>query len=205
MIENYEWIKKQRTTLEIAENLKCLRKVNANAVGNVDEYFEYVVDRLFMALGNYKKIEAYMKLDSNLKPVSVADGNNKKTLGRDCFVNYNGFDLVVEATMRPLSHTALHWTHLEKNNAIPQFGIIVIPDITKINVNLWNDNKRRIDEKDEFFHLCDADFLFKLLKDQPTAFTKFQGFLTESERIWREEKDYETIQQKVITLVKPEN
>ena len=53
-----------------------------------------------------------------------------------------------------------------------------------------------------FFHLCDANFLFKLLKDQPTAFSKFEEFLFASEKIWREEKDYEEIEKKIITLVR---
>jgi len=205
MIEDCEWIKRQQTKSEIKENYECLQKVKANADDKLDEYFEYVVDRLFMAIGGFKKIEAYIILDTEMKPDRVADGNDLKTFGRDCFVSYDEFDLVVEVTRRPLYDTALHWSHLEKELKVTQSGIIVFLDIVKVDANLWVQNKAQFDVEEIFFHLCDADFLFKLLKDQPAAFTKFQEFLKESEKIWREEKDYETIQKKIITLVKQEN
>ena len=39
----------------ILNEVNCISEVPPSR-WNVDEYFEYVVDRLFMALGNYKKI-----------------------------------------------------------------------------------------------------------------------------------------------------
>jgi hypothetical protein len=53
--------------------------------------------------------------------------------------------------------------------------------------------------------LCDVDFIFKLLKDQSTSFSKFEEFLKESERIWKEESDWNVIREKIITLVRSEN
>ncbi len=206
MIENKEWIEKQQTEDEVDDNSQLLQKVKANAIENLDENFELIADRLFMAIGGFKKIEAYITIDSDMKPISVAPGNHpgSKNEGRDCFVSYDEFDLVIETTRRPLAHTA-HWDHLEENPGKKQQGIIVFLDITKVDDNLWSKNKRKCDRIKPFFHLCDADFLFKLLKDQPTAFSKFKEFLFASEKIWREEKDYEEIEKKIINLVRPEN
>ena len=206
MIENKEWIEKQQTEGEVDDNCQLLQKVKANAIENLDENFELIVDRLFMAIGGFKKIEAYITLDSDMKPIRVAPGNHSgsKNTGIDCFVSYDEFDLVVEITRRPLAHTA-HWDHLEENPKIKQSGIIVFLDITKVDPNLWVQNKASLAVKNKFFHLSDADFLFKLLKDQPTAFSKFKEFLCASEKIWGEEKDYEEIEKKIINLVRPEN
>lgn len=195
-----EWYKRQQTETEIEENSSCLEKVKSRSIESPNAYFEYVVDRLFMALGEFKEFEIFMKLDSNFKPVSVAGAGVE-----DCLVTYDDFKLVVEATRRPLYNTALHWNHLEKNQNGMLAGIIVILDITAVDDNLWQKNKKRFDEKKEFFHLCDADFIFKLLKDQPNAFSKFKEFLFASEKIWTDEKGYETIKKKIITLVRPEN
>ena len=206
MIENKEWIRNQQTTEAIDENFQLLKRVQRDSVENLNENFELVVDRLLMALAGFRKIEAYITLDSDMKPVSVAPGNHSgsKNEGRDCFVSYDKFDLVIETTRRPLAHTA-HWDHLEEKPKKKQQGIIMFLDITKIDPNLWIRNKVTFDEKNKFFHLCDANFLFKLLKDQPTAFSKFKEFLFASEKIWREEKDYEEIAKKIINLVRPEN
>ena len=131
MIENKEWIEKQQTEGEVDDNCQLLQKVKANAIENLDENFELIVDRLFMAIGGFKKIEAYITLDSDMKPIRVAPGNHSgsKNTGIDCFVSYDEFDLVVEITRRPLAHTA-HWDHLEENPKIKQSGIIVFLDIT---------------------------------------------------------------------------
>ena len=206
MIENKEWIRNQQTAEAINENFQLLKRVQRNSVEDLNENFELVVDRLFMAIAGFRKIEAYITLDSDMKPVSVAPGNHSgsKNKGRDCFVSYDEFDLVIETTRRPLAHTA-HWDHLEENPGKKQQGIIVFLDITKVDDNLWSKNKRKRDRIKPFFHLCDADFLFKLLKDQPTAFSKFKKFLFASEKIWTDEKGYETIKKNIIKLVRPEN
>ena len=204
MIDNSEWIKKQCIESEIKENYDCLQKVKASAIEKLDEYFEFVVDRLFMSLGNFRKIEAYMTLDSEMKPKKVADGNNLETFGRDCFVSYDEFDLVIEATRRPLFETALHWSHLEKEPKVKQFGIIIFQDIDNIDSNIWVQNKAQFSVDGRFFHLCEADFIFKLLKNSSTSFSKFKEFLKDSKSIWEKESDYEAIRQKIITLVRPE-
>jgi len=152
-----------------------------------------------MALDNYQNIVYEMKLDEDkgFIPKRFAGGNK-----RDCFVYYNELDLVVEPTRRPIYGSADHFSHLDNNPDKKQLGLVVVLDIAKVDVALWDMFKDYCKNNGKLFMLCDADFLFKLLKDQPTAFTKFQEFLKESEKIWREEKDYETIQQKVITLVR---
>ena len=48
-----EWIKKQKTVKEINENNNLLKKIFARNIHESALYFEYVVDRLFMALGNF--------------------------------------------------------------------------------------------------------------------------------------------------------
>ena len=58
MIENKDWIKKQQMAEEIDENYKLLERVQKNAVEKLDENFELVVNRLFMAMGGFEKIEA---------------------------------------------------------------------------------------------------------------------------------------------------
>ena len=206
MIENKEWIEKQQTEGEINDNCQLLQKVKAKAIENLDENFELIADRLFMAIGGFRKIEAYITLDSDMKPISVAPGNHSgsKNTGMDCLVSYDEFDLVVETTRRPLAQTA-HWDHLEDNSKIKQSGIIVFLDIKNVDPNIWVLNQASLDVKNKFFHLSDADFIFNLLKDQPNAFSNFQEFLKESEKIWTDEKDCETIQKKIIKLVRPEN
>ena len=62
-----------------------------------------------------------------------------------------------------------------------------------------------IEEKNKFFHLCDVDFLFRLLKQQVTSFSKFNEFLKKSEKIWKEEENYDIIEKKIINLVRAEN
>ena len=158
-----------------------------------------------MASGNFEHIDAYMTLDENMEPTKMAPGNSSgsQTGGRDCFVSYNEFDLVVETTRRPLAHTA-HWDHLEDKPEKKQLGIIVILNINNSDPNLWLRNKSTLDQKNKFFHLCDADFLFKLLKDQPSAFSKFKEFLAESEKIWRNETEWSDIEKKIITLIRQE-
>tara|TARA_B110001454_G_scaffold218201_1_gene245562 strand:+ start:1944 stop:2570 length:627 start_codon:yes stop_codon:yes gene_type:complete len=206
MIENKDWIKKQQMAEEIDENYKLLERVQKNAVEKLDENFELVVNRLFMAMGGFEKIEANMTLDSDMRPINFAPGGHSgnKSGGRDCMVYYSEFDLIIEITRRPLAHTA-HWDHLEEKPVKKQSGIIVFLDITKIDTNLWIRNKMSIEEKNKFFHLCDVDFLFRLLKQQVTSFSKFNEFLKKSEKIWKEEENYDIIEKKIINLVRAEN
>ena len=123
---------------------------------------------------------------------------------RDCFVFYDKLDLVVEPTRRPKYGSADHFSHMDSNPNKKQLGLVVVLDIEKIDSALWDMFKDYCTDNGKLFMLCDADFLFKLLKDQPTAFSKFQEFLKKSEEIWREESDYEIIQKKIIRLVKQE-
>jgi|APSaa5957512535_1039671.scaffolds.fasta_scaffold04930_6 hypothetical protein len=205
MIQDKEWINQQKTTKEISNNFQLLQKVKVGSIEKIDANFELVVDRLFMAIGNFEKIEANMTLGEDMKPRNFAPGSSSgsKTGGKDCFVSYNEFDLVVETTRRPLAHTA-HWDHLEDKPEKKQSGIIVILNINNSDPNLWLRNKSTLNQKNKFFHLCDADFLFKLLKDQPNAFLKFKEFLTESEKIWRNKTKWSDIEKKIITLVRQE-
>ena len=83
--------------------------------------------------------------------------------------------------------------------------LVVFLDIKNVDPNIWVLNQASLDVKNKFFHLSDADFIFNLLKDQPNAFSNFQEFLKDSEKIWTDEKDCETIQKKIIKLVRPEN
>tara|TARA_Y100001936_G_C16047593_1_gene655670 strand:+ start:800 stop:1408 length:609 start_codon:yes stop_codon:yes gene_type:complete len=200
MIDNKKWIEKQQTKEEIKDNYALLQKVKAG-LHKPDENFELVVDRLFMAIDRFEKIQAHIILDENMKPVSCAPGSSPESKGRDCYVSYVDLDLVVEITRRPLAHTA-HWDHLDENPKNEQQGIIVFLDIRKVDKNIWIQNKVILDDKEKFFHLCDADFLFQLLKDQPTAFTEFKKFLLASEKIWREEEDFGVIEKKIINLIK---
>ncbi len=197
MIQDKEWINRQKTTNEILNNFQLLQKVKAGSVEKIDANFELVVDRLFMAMGNFEKIEANMTLDEDMKPKNFAPG------GIDCFVSYNEFDLVIETTRRPLAHTA-HWDHLEDKPKKKQSGIITILNIKNSDPNLWLKNISTLNHKNKFFHLCDADFLFKLLKDQPNAFSKLKEFLAESEKIWRNKEKWSDIQTKIITLIRQE-
>ena len=203
MITNHEWIENQQEKEQINENYNNLEKVKSESIEKIDENFELVVDRLFMAMGNFKKIEAYMTLDGDMMPRNVAAGNSHQSKGRDGLVSYYDFELVLEATRRPLAHTA-HWDHLDIESKNKQQGIIVFLDISKVDPNLWSKNKRKQNKGKPYFHLCDADFLFKLLKDQPNAFSKFKEFLANSERIWRDETDYKIIEKKIITLIRQE-
>ena len=195
-----EWIKKQKTVKEINENNNLLKKIFARTINESPLYFEYVVDRLFMALGNFKEIEYFMRLNEDFLPERVAPGRKA-----DCIISYDDFDLVVEATLRPVSGSADHFNHLESKSEKKQLGLNIIPDITKTDNQLWNLYKVYCDNEQKLFMLCDTDFIFKLLKDQVTAFLKFQEFLRESERIWREDIDWRIIQKKIINLVRPEN
>ena len=56
-MDEIEWVKKQKTVEEIKENNNLLRKIFAGIINESPLYFEYIVDRLFMALGNFKEIE----------------------------------------------------------------------------------------------------------------------------------------------------
>ncbi|MDC0242368.1 hypothetical protein OAK22_01800 [Nitrosopumilus sp.] len=203
MIQDKEWINQQKTESEISDNFQLLKKIKANSGNKLDDNFELVVDRLFMAMGNFEKIEAYIALDENMEPRNFAPGNSYRSQGRDGLVSYPDFELVLEATRRPLAHTA-HWDHLEDKPEKKQLGIIVILNINNSDPNLWLKNKSTLDQKNKFFHLCDADFLFKLLKDQPNAFSKFKEFLANSEKIWRDETKWLDIQTKIITLIRQE-
>ena len=203
MITNHEWIENQQEKEQINKNYNNLEKVKSESIEKIDENFELVVDRLFMAMGNFKKIEAYMTLDGDMMPRNVAAGNSNQSKGRDGLVSYYDFELVLEATRRPLAHTA-HWDHLDIESKNKQQGIIVFLDISKVDPNLWSKNKRKQNKGKPYFHLCDADFLFKLLKDQPNAFSKFKEFLTESEKIWRNKTKWSDIQTKIITLIRQE-
>ena len=198
-----EWQLMQINYKEIQANLEIFEDVK-NGFYNADKtsglFFEYVVNRLFLALGNYNKIVYGMKLDETNKfePKKVAAGNKQ-----DSFVSYDDFDLVVEPTLRPIYGSADHFSHLDSNPSKKQLGIVIVENIEKIDAALWSMFKDYSDEK--LFMLCDADFLFKLLKDQPTAFSKFKEFLFASEKIWTDEKGYETIKKNIIKLVSPEN
>ena len=200
MIDNKEWIEKQQTKEEIDDNYVLLQKVKAGG-DKPNENFELVVDRLFMAIDRFEEIQAHIILDENMKPVSCAPGSSPESKGRDCYVSYFDLDLVVEITRRPLVGNT-HWDHLDENPLKTQSGIIVFLDIRKVDKNIWIQNKLILDDKKKFFHLCDADFLFQLLKDQPTAFAEFKKFLLDSEKIWREEEDFEIIEKKIINRVK---
>jgi len=195
-----EWIKKQKTVKEINENNNLLKKIFARTINESPLYFEYVVDRLFMALGNFKEIEYFMRLNEDFLPERVAPGRKA-----DCIISYDDFDLVVEATLRPVSGSADHFNHLESSSEKKQLGLNIIPDITKVDNQLWNLYNVYCDSEQKLFMLCDVDFIFKLLKDQSTAFSKFEKFLKESERIWKEESDWNVIREKIITLVRSEN
>ena len=195
-----EWIKKQKMIEEIKENNNLLRKIFAGNINESPLYFEYIVDRLFMALGNFKEIEYFMILNEDFLPVKVAPGGKA-----DCVIYYDNFDLVVETTLRPVSGTADHFNHLESSSEKKQLGLNIIPDITKVDNQLWNLYNVYCDSEQKLFMLCDVDFIFKLLKDQSTAFSKFEKFLKESERIWKEESDWNVIRGKIITLVRSEN
>ena len=138
-----------------------------------------------------------MKLDNNFLPQNFASGNK-----RDCFVSYDQFDLVVEPTRRPKYGSADHFSHMDFKPDKKQLGLVVVLDITKIDLALWDMFNDYCKNNGKLFMLCDTDFLFKLLKDQTTAFVKFCDFLEKSEKIWREGKDFETIQQQIITLTK---
>jgi hypothetical protein len=203
MITNHEWIESQQEKEQINENYNNLEKIKSESIEKIDENFELVVDRLFMAMGNFEKIEAYMTLDGDMNPRNFAPGNSNQSKGRDGLVSYPDFELVLEATRRPLAHTS-HWDHLDMESKNKQLGIIVFLDISKVDPNLWSKNKRKQNKGKPYFHLCDADFLFKLLKDQPNAFSKFKEFLADSERIWRDETDYKIIEKKIITLIRQE-
>ena len=196
-MDEVEWIKKQKTVEEIKENNNLLRKIFAGTINESPLYFEYIVDRLFMALGNFKEIKYFMRLNDDFLPEKVAPGGKA-----DCVICYDNFDLIVETTLRPVSGTADHFNHLESSSEKKQLGLNIIPDITKVDKQLWNLYKVYCDDEQKLFMLCDVDFIFKLLKDQPTAFSKFKEFLFASEKIWREEKDYEEIEKKIITLVR---
>jgi len=197
-----EWQLIQIDYKEIQANLEIFEDIkNGSYVGkNPGKWFEYVVNRLFLALGNYNKIVYGMQLDekNDFQPKKVAAGNKQ-----DCLVSYDDFDLVVEPTLRATYGSADHFSHLDSNPKKKQLGIVIVSEIERVDVELWKMFKDYSDEK--LFMLCDADFLFKLLKDQPTAFSKFKEFLIASEKIWREEKDYDVIEKKIINLVKSEN
>ena len=203
MITDHEWIENQQEKEQINENYNNLEKVKSKSVEKLDDNFELVVDRLFMAMGNFEKIEAYMTLDEDMNPRNFAPGNSHQSKGRDGLVSYHNFEMVLEATRRPLAHTS-HWDHLDIESKNKQQGIIVFLDISKVDPNLWSKNKRKQNKGKPYFHLCDADFLFKLLKDQPTAFSKFKEFLAESEKIWRNKEKWSDIQTKIITLIRQE-
>ena len=203
MITDHEWIENQQEKEQINENYNNLEKVKSKSVEKLDDNFELVVDRLFMAMGNFEKIEAYMTLDEDMNPRNFAPGNSHQSKGRDGLVSYHNFEMVLEATRRPLAHTS-HWDHLDIESKNKQQGIIVFLDISKVDPNLWSKNKRKQNKGKPYFHLCDADFLFKLLKDQPTAFLKFKEFLAESEKIWRNKEKWSDIQTKIITLIRQE-
>lgn len=196
-----EWESKQKEEVEIESNYKLLEDIKIGSVNEPDTYFEYVVIRLFLALDNYQDVIYPMKLneDQGFTPIRFAGGTQ-----RDCFVSYDEFDLVVEPTRRPIYGSADHFSHLDLNPYKKQLGLVVVLDITKIDVALWDMFKEYCDNDGKLFMLCDSNFIFKLLKEQPTAFSKFQEFLIDSEKIWREEKDYKVIQKKIIALVKQE-
>ena len=199
-MDEVEWIKKQKTVEEIKENNNLLRKIFAGTINESPLYFEYIVDRLFMALGNFKEIRYFMRLNENFLPEKVAPGGKA-----DCVICYDNFDLIVETTLRPVSGTADHFNHLESSSEKKQLGLNIIPDITKVDNQLWNLYNVYCDSERKLFMLCDVDFIFKLLKDQSTSFSKYEEFLKESERIWKEESDWNVIREKIITLVRSEN
>ena len=160
-MDRKEWETKQSEASEIKSNYEILEDIKIGSQEDLDTYFEYVVDRLFMALDNYQKIVYGMKLDEDngFIPISFA-GSGK----RDCFVQYNKLDLVVEPTRRPKYGSADHFSHLDINPNKKQLGLVVVLDITKIDVALWDMFKDYCDNNGKLFMLCDADFLFKLLK-----------------------------------------
>ena len=197
-----QWQLLQTTTKQIDSNLEIFGDIK-NGVYDVDKtsgrYFEYVTIRLFLAMENYDSIVYQMKLDekNEFLPKSGAGAGQI-----DCFACYDDFDLVIEPTLRPKYGSADHFSHIQKNAIPKQIGIVIVENIKKIPAPLWDMFKDYSDEK--LCMLCEADFLFKLLKDQPNAFSKFKEFLTESERIWRDETDYKIIEKKIITLIRQE-
>ena len=199
-MDEKEWQLMQTDSKEIQANLEIFEDIK-NGFYNADRtsglFFEYVTNRLFLAMGNYNKIMYEMKLDEKNKfmPKNVAAGNKI-----DCFISYDDFDLVVEPTLRPKYGSADHFSHMDHNPERKQVGIVMVKNIEKVDGALWSMFKDYSNEK--LFMLCDVDFMFKLLKDQPNAFSKFKEFLTYSEKIWQNEADYEIIEKKIITLVR---
>ena len=197
-----EWQLLQTDSKEINSNLEIFKDIK-NGIYNVDKtsglFFEYVTNRLFLAMGNYNNIVYEMKLDEENEFLPKAGAGASQI---DCFACYDDFDLVIEPTLRPIYGSADHFSHIKKNAIPKQIGIVVVPHIEKVDDALWSMFKDYSNEK--LCMLCDADFLFKLLKDQPTAFSKFKEFLADSEKIWRNETDYEIIEKKIITLIRQE-
>ena len=109
-----EWQLIQIDYKEIQANLEIFEDIkNGSYVGkNPGKWFEYVVNRLFLALGNYNKIVYGMQLDekNDFQPIKVAAGNKQ-----DCLVSYDDFDLVVEPTLRATYGSADHFSHLDSN------------------------------------------------------------------------------------------
>jgi hypothetical protein len=197
-----QWQLLQTDSKQIDSNLEIFEDIK-NGVYDVDKtsgrYFEYVTIRLFLAMENYDSIVYQMKLDekNEFLPKSGAGAGQI-----DCFACYDDFDLVIEPTLRPTYGSADHFSHIQENAIPKQIGIVIVENIKKVPALLWDMFKDYSDEK--LCMLCEADFLFKLLKDQPNAFSKFKEFLTESERIWRDETDYKIIEKKIITLIRQE-
>jgi hypothetical protein len=197
-----EWQLLQTDSKEINSNLEIFKDIK-NGIYNVDKtsglFFEYVTNRLFLAMGNYNNIVYEMKLDEENEFLPKAGAGASQI---DCFACYDDFDLVIEPTLRPIYGSADHFSHIKKNTIPKQIGIVVVPHIEKVDDPLWSMFKDYSNEK--LCMLCDVNFLFKLLKDQPTAFSKFKEFLADSEKIWRNETDYEIIEKKIITLIRQE-
>jgi len=154
-----EWEKKQEEKEEIESNRILFKDIKIGLQKDSDLFFEYVVNRLFLALGNYNSIVYEMKLDEKrgFMPERMAPGNK-----RDCFVSYENLDLVIEPTMRPIYGSADHFSHLDTNPDKKQLGIVMVLDITKIDGALWDMFKEYCDNNNKLFMLCEADFIFKL-------------------------------------------
>jgi len=196
-----EWKKYQSTKNGIDEINNIWKKIHNNTISDPALYLEHLVLRIFLSMKNYSSIKYYQKLDSDWNPINVAPGGKE-----DLLLEYPKYVLVVEVTQRPILSKVYHFSHLrakkdEFENELQ--GLLLAQNINNVQDDVWSTYKDNFDSNKELWHISDVNYLLTILNlDSYQMFNRWEMFLKESKKNWKNETDWELIKNKTISLTK---
>ncbi len=197
-----EYVRFQSSQEGIEEINLLWKKILAKALKKTDVYLEWLGIRIFFAIGGYQnRSEDIFCLKLNdFDPVSCAPGKKP-----DVTLVYQKNPIICEITQRPIPGKIEHFQHLkvaEEEYGVTFDGIL----ISQIKLNAipgesWNIYVSHYQTTNQLFMICDFDLLITLLnKNASNGFTEWMSFIKKSKKIWVDNKKWDVIRKKIISL-----